>query len=145
VYTGQKSLESLEVGSTFRCYQFVFPFLARVVPFLRDPSRILRCVRGTYLGKSRFFQKPLILPRWTVKVKADRAACRDFLGGNHSANQESVAEQHPTPWLEYAKHLDEYIKSPRNMAKYVVRKHRVKRLVVEREILRSVALFETRS
>jgi hypothetical protein len=76
----------------------------------------------------------------TVEVKADRSACHDFLGGNHSANHESVTEQHPAHWLQYAKHLDQYGESPRNMAQNVVRKRRVKRLVVKREILRSVVV-----
>src|ERR1700744_2298794 len=78
-----------------------------------------------------------------VEIKTDRATCRDLFGGNHSANYESVAEQHAARWLQYAEHFDQQIEPGRNVAQHIVRKGRVKRLVVEREIFRNVALFET--
>src|ERR1700691_5179365 len=122
VYTIQKPLQPVEVGIAFRRNQFLFPFLACVVPFLRDPRRVPRCVCSMDPEKSCLLHEPFIRSRRTVEVQADRAACRNFLGGNHSANHESVAEQHPTPWLQYAKHLNQYIEPPRNMAQTAVEK-----------------------
>jgi hypothetical protein len=90
--------------------------------------------------KTHLLHQPFVISRRTVDVKADRSACHDFLGGDHSANHQSVAEQHPAHRLQYAKHLDQFSDSPRNMAQNVARKRRVKRLVGKREILRSVAV-----
>ena len=73
VYTGQKLSESVEVGVAFRRNQFLYAFLACIVPFLRDPRRVLRCGCGNDPGKSCFLHEPFIRARRTVEVKADRA------------------------------------------------------------------------
>src|SRR5580704_5839026 len=142
VNAGQKLLYSVEVGFSFRRNQLVFPFLSRIMSLLRDAGRVLRRVRGTDPEKSRFFQESFILPRRTVEVKTDRTACRDFLGGNHSANHQSVAEHHPAAWLQYAKHFGQHAESSGNMAQNVIREHGVKGRFVEGKILGSVTLLE---
>src|SRR5580704_15002119 len=131
-----------------RSWLFLPPQPARLSISLAHHVASSRCgprsprVRGTDPEKSRFFQESFILPRRTVEVKTDRTACRDFLGGNHSANHQSVAEHHPAAWLQYAKHFGQHAESSGNMAQNVIREHGVKGRFVEGKILGSVTLLE---
>src|SRR4029079_2208964 len=79
----------------------------------------------------------------TVHVKADRAAGCDFFMGKHSADYQSVAEQHPSAGLQYAKHLAQHPGPSRNMAQHVVREYGIKGVVIEGEFVRNIALLET--
>src|SRR5580698_3417223 len=96
MYTGEEPLQSLEVGMAFRRDQFLFPFLPCVIPLLRDPSRALGCVFYADVAKLRSLHEPFILSGWAVHVKADRASRSDLFVGNHSADYQSVTEQHPS-------------------------------------------------
>jgi hypothetical protein len=144
LYTGQEPLQALEVDVAFRCDQFLFPFLPCMMPALRDPGRAIGCVGYADLAKPCSRNESFILSRRAVHVKADGAARGDFFVGKHSADYQSVTEQHPSARLQYAKDLTQDLGPPWKMAQNVIRKHGIKGLVVEREILRNVALLEMR-
>jgi len=115
-----------------------------MMPLLRNPGGALSCVGYADLAKPCSLNESFILSRRTVHVKADRAARGDFFVGKHSADYQSVTEQHPPAWLQYAKHLNQHLGPPWKMAQNVIREHGIEGFVVEREILRNVTLLEAR-
>jgi hypothetical protein len=115
-----------------------------MMPPLRNLGRALSCVGYADLAKPCSFNESFVLSRRTVHVEADRTARRNFLVGQHSADHQSVTEQHPPARFQYAKHLTQQLGAAWNMAQNVIREHGVKRLIVESEILRNVRLLETR-
>src|SRR5271165_5629969 len=119
MYTMQKSLQSLEVGFAFQHNQFHFPFLPCIMPPLRNPRSALSCVGYAYVAKPCTLNESFILPRRTVHVKTDRAARGDFFVGKHSANYQSVTEQHPPARFQHAKHLNQHFGPPCKMAQNV--------------------------
>jgi hypothetical protein len=135
LYTGQEPLQALEVDLAFRCDQFLFPFLPCTVPPLRDPGCAVGCVGCADLAKPCSRHESFILSRRAVHVKADGAARGDFFVGKHPADYQSVTEQHPSARLQHPKDLTQDLGPPWKMAQNVIRKHSVKGLVVEREIL----------
>src|SRR5258707_14706481 len=138
MYTGQEPLQPLEVDIAFRCDQFLFPFLPRMMPLLGNPSSTLGCVGYADLAKSCSLNESFVLSGRTVHVKADRATRGDFFVGKQSANYQSVTEQHLSAGFQYAKHLTQHLGTPWKMTQNVIRKHSIKGIVVERQVFRSV-------
>jgi hypothetical protein len=62
----------------------------------------------------------------------------------HSADYQSITEQHPSARLQYAKHLAQHFEPARNMAQNVIREYGIKGVVIEGEAVRNIALLETR-
>src|ERR1700722_1519985 len=96
MYAGEEPLQSIEVSIAFRCDQFLFPFLPCVIPLLRDPSCALGCIFYADVSKFRSLYEAFILSGRAIHVKADRATRSDLFVRNHSANYQSVTEQHPS-------------------------------------------------
>ena len=113
-------MQPLEVDGALHCDQFLFPSLTCLMPPLRDPFRALCCVGYSDLAKPGALNESFIFSRRTVHVKADRAARGDFFVGNHSADYQSGAEQHPSARLQYAKHLTQHLGPAWNMAQNVL-------------------------
>jgi hypothetical protein len=140
MHAGQEPLQPLEVDVAFRCDEFLFPFLTRLMPPLRDLGRTLSCVSYADLAKPGALNGSFILSRRTVHVKADQAARGDFFVGEHSADYQSVTEQYPSTRLQYAIHLAQQLGPAWNMAQNVIREG----FVIEREVVRYITLLETR-
>src|SRR5712675_1289224 len=124
--TGQESLQAVEVGGSFRCDQLLFALLTCVMPLLCNPRRAGSCVGCVDLAKPCSFNEAFVFSRWTVDVKADRTAGRNFLVSQHSADYQSVTEQHPPARFQYAKDFAQHIGAIRNMAQNVIREYGVK-------------------
>ena len=143
LHTGQEPLQPLEVDVAFHGDQFLFPSLTRLMPLLRDLGCALSCVGYADLAKPGALNESFIFSRRTVHVKSNRAACGDFFVGNHSADYQGVAEQHPSARLQYAKHLTQHLGPIWNMAQNVIREYGIKSVVIEGESVRNITLLET--
>src|SRR5579862_6691876 len=144
LHTRQEPLETLEVDVAFCCNQFLLPFLPCMMPALRDPGRAVGCVDSANLAKPCLLDESFVLSRGTVHVIADRAARGDFFMREHSADDQSITEQHPPARFQYAKHLPQHLGPSGKMAQNVIREHGIKGLVFETKILRNIALLEMR-
>src|SRR5882724_5707323 len=144
MHTGQEPLQPLEVDVAFRCDQFLFPFLTCLMPLLRDPGRAFSRVGYADLAKPCALNESFILSRRTVYIEADGAARGDFFVRKHSTDYQSVTEQHPSAWLQYAKHLTQHHGPTWNVAQNVIREYGIEGVVIEREVVRNITLLETR-
>src|SRR5579864_2745324 len=138
VHTGQEALQAGEVGAAFRGRQFLFCFLPRIVPTLRNPGGAVRRVGYANLAKPRSLDEPFIFSRRAVNVITDGAARGDFFVRKHSANDQGVAKEHSSAWLEHTIHFTQHFDPAWDVAQDVIGEHRVKYAVVERQLLRDV-------
>src|SRR6516165_6307264 len=91
---GKKRLQPFKVGRPLLCDQFVLSFFPRPMPLLCNAGRTLSCVGRAGVTKPRLLGQSLILPRRTVHIIANRTTGGDFLVGNHSTDDQSVAKNH---------------------------------------------------